>query len=304
MKTTAKVLIWMGMILQFFLIYPIIIGIFSLKKINSSTSSKELQGWAIATIFLCSTLGGIFMLNIEDSELQTKKSNDVELITYSKEIIKTKEEPLLTSINIKVAKRISVIFLSLISTILICFIVLSVFGLIDLNNILIENIKEWGNPQNQRQTYQEMFAFTITNIIILCLQLSMALYGLIVSLLCKKHSNIHLAITSLLCVIVSFLMFWNQLTLGPYWTLYSYYVNTSFGISLANFILCTLLAIFSFTIAILVKMHKTVKTTVVNATNNMECELNNAKLMLEKSVITQEEYEKIRGIIISKYYNK
>lgn len=34
MKQATKVFIWIGMILQFFLIYPIVVGIFALKKLK------------------------------------------------------------------------------------------------------------------------------------------------------------------------------------------------------------------------------------------------------------------------------
>ena len=68
MKTAAKVFIIIGMVLQFYLIFPLIIGILALKKINNATSKSELTGWAIATILLNSPLGGIFMLLIPESE--------------------------------------------------------------------------------------------------------------------------------------------------------------------------------------------------------------------------------------------
>ena len=69
MKTAAKIFIWIGMILQFFLIYPIIIGIIALRKIDDAYSSSELKGIGVATLFLCSVLGGIFMLCMSDSSL-------------------------------------------------------------------------------------------------------------------------------------------------------------------------------------------------------------------------------------------
>ena len=70
MKTAAKVFIIIGMIFTFYLIFPIMLGVLAIKKIDSATSSSELLGWAIATIFLVSTLGGIFMLFIKDEDLK------------------------------------------------------------------------------------------------------------------------------------------------------------------------------------------------------------------------------------------
>ncbi len=69
MKTAAKIFIWIGMILQCFLIVPIIIGIIALRKIDDAYSASELKGIGVATLFLCSLLGGIFMLCMSDSSL-------------------------------------------------------------------------------------------------------------------------------------------------------------------------------------------------------------------------------------------
>ena len=47
----------------------------------------------------------------------------------------------------------------------------------------------------------------------------------------------------------------------------------------------------------------TVKTKTVITINHMEEELAEAKRLLDNSVITQEEHERIRSAIISKYYS-
>ena len=77
MKQSAKVFIWIGMIIQFFLIYPIIIGIFALKKIDEASTKNDLQTFGILTTFFCSLLGGIFMLNIKDEELTSGCENTI-----------------------------------------------------------------------------------------------------------------------------------------------------------------------------------------------------------------------------------
>lgn len=69
MKTAAKVFIWIGMIGGAWIIFPLIIGIFALQKIDNATCKDDLVGWGIATLICCSTLGGIFMLCIRDEEL-------------------------------------------------------------------------------------------------------------------------------------------------------------------------------------------------------------------------------------------
>jgi hypothetical protein len=73
MKTTIKVFIWIGMIVQFFLIFPIIIGAFALKKIETAKTKDELTGIAIAVLLLVNLVAGILMLTISDQDLQVQK---------------------------------------------------------------------------------------------------------------------------------------------------------------------------------------------------------------------------------------
>ena len=69
MKTVAKVFIIIGMVLGFYMIYPIILGYFALKNLKTATKADDLRVWGILTIIFVSTLGGIFMLLIKDEEL-------------------------------------------------------------------------------------------------------------------------------------------------------------------------------------------------------------------------------------------
>lgn len=69
MKTAAKVFIWIGMIGGALMIFPLVIGILALQKLNEAKTSAELSGWGIATLLCCSTLGGIFMLCLKDEDL-------------------------------------------------------------------------------------------------------------------------------------------------------------------------------------------------------------------------------------------
>lgn len=302
MKTAAKVFIWIGMVIQFFLIYPIVIGVLALQKINNAKSTNELYGWGIATAFLCSPLGGIFMLNIKENELDVQNLETVKLITRSKEVVKIEERSLLTANGTKIIKIISLTIASLILIMLLFLVFFSVFGLYDLDNILSQNIIEWGYPESQLETYDRMQTHTHINIILTCIQLPLVIGGIVWFLVSKKRSNLYLAIASSVCLIIAFILFWNQMILGSYWTLYSYYIVAAFVISLINFILLAILTIFSFITAILAKKTKKIKTTVEKTVNNMECELNEIKTLLERSVITQEEYDRIRNSIVNKYY--
>ena len=69
MKTAAKVFIIIGMICQFYLVVPLIIGILALKKLNTATKKSELTGMAIATLILCNGIAGVLMLCMKDQDL-------------------------------------------------------------------------------------------------------------------------------------------------------------------------------------------------------------------------------------------
>ena len=69
MKTAAKVFLILGIILQCYLIYPIILGIFAYKAIDHAKSKNELLTWGILSLVLVSLLGGLFMILIPDNEM-------------------------------------------------------------------------------------------------------------------------------------------------------------------------------------------------------------------------------------------
>lgn len=95
MIKASKILIWVGMIIQFYLIYPIFVGWFALKKIDEAASRDDLQTMGIITAVFCSALGGVLMLCIKDEELNEKKSFGSPIIQKCKELITTYESPLL-----------------------------------------------------------------------------------------------------------------------------------------------------------------------------------------------------------------
>ena len=67
------------MCLTFYLVYPVILGIFAIKKLDNAKSTSELKTWGILSMFFVSTLGGIFMLCVRDDEL----SENVVLVNNS-----------------------------------------------------------------------------------------------------------------------------------------------------------------------------------------------------------------------------
>jgi hypothetical protein len=73
MKTTIKVFIWIGMIFQFFLIFPIIVGVMALKKLDQAKTKEEITGMAVAVLLLVNGVAGILMLVITNQDLNQKK---------------------------------------------------------------------------------------------------------------------------------------------------------------------------------------------------------------------------------------
>ncbi len=69
MKTVAKVFIILGMIFQFFLIYPIILGAIVLKKMKTAQKADDLSiGWKIVTLLFVNLIAGIVLLVMKDAD--------------------------------------------------------------------------------------------------------------------------------------------------------------------------------------------------------------------------------------------
>lgn len=66
MRKAAKVLTILGMCLAFYLIFPVVLGIIGLQKMEGDYSRKEKRLWGLLVTFFVSTLGGIFMLCVYD----------------------------------------------------------------------------------------------------------------------------------------------------------------------------------------------------------------------------------------------
>ena len=69
MKKTAKVFIWIGIVCQFFLIYPIIVGILALQKLEEARKKDEILTIGIFTLLFCNLIAGIIMLTMTDKDL-------------------------------------------------------------------------------------------------------------------------------------------------------------------------------------------------------------------------------------------
>jgi hypothetical protein len=74
MKTAAKVFLIIGMILTFYLIFPVIIGVIAIRKLDNAKSKDDLILWGILSLFFVSRLGGLFMLLVPEDELNTQNA--------------------------------------------------------------------------------------------------------------------------------------------------------------------------------------------------------------------------------------
>ena len=86
MRKAAKVFLIIGMIYEFALIFPIIIGSIAINRLNTAKKREELTGIGVAALLLVSTLGGIFMLCVSQEELD--RANNV-VTTESKPLEET-----------------------------------------------------------------------------------------------------------------------------------------------------------------------------------------------------------------------
>ncbi len=69
MKTAAKVFIILGMVFQFLLIYPIILGAIVLKKLKTAQKADDISmAWKIVTLLFTNLIGGIILLVMKDAD--------------------------------------------------------------------------------------------------------------------------------------------------------------------------------------------------------------------------------------------
>jgi hypothetical protein len=71
MIKTTKVFIIIGIIFGAPLIYPVVLGILAIKKLNNAETTEELTTWGILTIFFVSFIGGILMLNVKQKDIDS-----------------------------------------------------------------------------------------------------------------------------------------------------------------------------------------------------------------------------------------
>ena len=295
MKTPAKVFIWIGMIIQFFLIYPIILGVLALKKINNATSSNELQTLGIFTTLFCSLLGGVFMLCIKDDELNGSVSpSGNEVVVYKRRHITYEENTNIDPIKLKANKIIKVLMYSLIGV---------------LAASLLFSIAA---------TEEYMGASFIPLIIVgthILLYIILMVFYII-----KKHTlnNITNALAIALGVVSAVEIAMSCVTNYSLAYTYNWYNGRNYHVYGDGWEYWVLYALAIVSVAIIsVSLYfsfktkqkdfsggtRLIKKVSYTETSNVEIALAEAQRLLDNGAINNEEYQGVRKGILNKYYN-
>ena len=295
MKTPAKVFIWIGMIIQFFLIYPIVLGVLSLKKINSATSSNELQTLGIFTTLFCSLLGGVFMLCIKDDELNgaiSASNNGV--VVYKKKHITYEENCDIDPSKLKAKKTIKILLYTLIGVLAISLL------------FSIAATEEYNGG-----SYIPLI-FVGTQILLYIV--------LMVFFIIKKHTLtnitnallISFGVVSAAEIAMSCVTNYSLAWTYEWYNGYNYHVygaGWEYWVLYALAIVCVAVTVIALYFSF--KTHQKnfvgasvlIKKVSYTSTSNVEIELAEAQRLLDNGIINNEEYQSVRKGILNKYYN-
>ena len=300
MSKAAKIFIWIGMIIQFFLIFPIVIGVLALNKINQAKSKNELQTLGVLTTLFCSALGGVFMLCIKDEEL-------VDIYENTNLINVDKQSETLALSNIKKPNRKN--FLK--------FIVYSMATLLSICLVfsIIPTAKYHGGSCVPLiiNVCQILLFVPIT----IMLFLNKHIMGKVNKILLIIFTLLSLALIVLSIITNYYFAYYIEYSAWNNWNYYIYGESWEYWIV---FGLSVLIAFLSVTMLIVSKRKnkKMLKKKPIKATiegkkikaiketkpmlSKIEIELNEVKRLYENNVVTEEEYKKMRASVISKYY--
>lgn len=67
-KELIKTFLIIGMVVTFYLIFPVVLGIITIKKIENSEDPEEIRKWGIISLFFVNTLAGILILTYKNKE--------------------------------------------------------------------------------------------------------------------------------------------------------------------------------------------------------------------------------------------
>lgn len=75
MKKAARIFLIIGMVLTFYLVFPVVFGIIAIRKLDYGATKEELTLWGVLSVFFVSTLGGMLMLLMDPKEVGTYESS-------------------------------------------------------------------------------------------------------------------------------------------------------------------------------------------------------------------------------------
>lgn len=281
MKTAAKVFIWIGMIVQFYLVFPIVVGVLALKKLDEAITKDELQTFGIVTLFFCSFLGGIFMLSIKEEEIQTHE-NSVKAVTYKKEPKEVDEGK--TNQFVEKVTKIGVFAVAAL------FLVCMPFAILPIWN-------------------SEYYGVTYIPLILCACQLISLIVLFVLKIKNEKKNNVlttvMLTIFALLSIalIVMGVLTAVELVWRGGWEYGCWEGWVIFGIACAETVISLVVLLVPCVQRFLKRAKRSeseTKTTIT--TSKLEIELQEVKRLYDNNIITEEEYNRMRTSVISKYY--
>ena len=309
MKSAAKVFIWIGMIIQCVLIYPIIIGFLALRKIESATSKNELQSIGIITTLFCSLLGGVFMLCLNENDLSSTpnlSSSPNGIITYKKTFVENHRNPDLD----KAFYNARIIIIVLVYTLLISVLTSLPFSILALNIYYgLTSI-----PMIIASTEILIIAIFLLFYIRNKHTLSSKTEGLIIGMTCLSVLQL------VFCTLSNYVFAYNGYGQELYYSNITndYYYDWQYKIPCYEypeywviFGIAFLTLTLSLFILFLSKKTKQTRSDIpyiykkekkVIITSNLELELLEVKRLLDNGTITNQEYDNLRSKITDKYY--
>lgn len=70
MLKVAKIFIILGMVFGGILVYPVVVGVLTLKKMKTAKNNHDLLVHSVLTLVFVSTIAGIFLLLAEDKDFK------------------------------------------------------------------------------------------------------------------------------------------------------------------------------------------------------------------------------------------
>ena len=286
MRTAAKVFIIIGLILRCFLVYPVIVGIIALRKIEND-SPCEYKEFAILVCLFCSLLGGAFMLSMSQEKTKVAVTNKNE-----------------TSFNLKEKKQKE--SAKFVSRECVAFLMASLVLLMLLNVLFVFICKSSINALN---FYTLVWYLGINTVAMIGIVVAIVVILLKHKMVMRKSTLVLLGIFSTLSLFQA--VFATCFNFAKYYNDYYYDWSVSFGNEWSSwilFVISILLFVVSLIMIMLSSSAKLCSTVTCetqenkDGSNYFEKELEETKRMFLQEIITEEEYNKIRSWIISKYF--